>query len=124
MSRRVRSVDGSLARLPVGLLAFAMTLGCSTTQLITSPGGARTEYAPVNVETRPGLVRYVWSDDRETNETRRNDAYKMMHEACGGDYRLLDEDARSEPTALVGTPAGGHVTTVTYWYMEFECVSQ
>lgn len=108
----------------VGLCPLLLLVGCSSTQLITAPGGNPSKYAPVNIETRPGLVRYAWSRDEETNADRRDEAYKMMHDACGGDYRLLDEDARTEPTALVGTPAGGHVTTVTYWYMEFECIAK
>lgn len=88
-----------------------------------SPGGEKSEFAPVNEETRPGLIRYVWSEDRETEHARRMEAYETMWRACDGKYKLLDEEARSEPTGLLTTPNGnGHVTTITYWYIEFECV--
>ena len=110
----------------VGLVAaVGLLTGCTTTQLIMSPGGESSEYAPINEAMRPGLIRYVWSEERETEHERRMDAYEQMWKACNGKYRLLDEEARTEPTGLLTTPNGnGHVTTITYWYIEFECVRE
>ena len=60
-----------------------------------APGGSQSAYAPVNETTRPGLLRYVWSDDGETESARRLDAYERMWYACDGKYRILDEEART-----------------------------
>ena len=115
MSRCVRQLN---------LVALAMGLaGCNTTQLLMAPGGSQSAYAPVNEATRPGLIRYVWSDDQDTERARRLDAYERMWHACDGKYRILDEEARTEPTGVLSTPNGnGHVATITHWYIEFECV--
>ena len=105
--------------------ALLSLVGCISAQLIMAPGGDGSAYAPVNEAMRPGLIRYVWSEDRETEHERRMEAYERMWAACGGKYRLLDEEARTEPTGLLTTPNGnGHVTTITYWYIEFECVRE
>ena len=107
------------------LITLALSLaGCNTTQLLMAPGGSQSAYAPVNETTRPGLLRYVWSDDEETESARRLDAYERMWYACDGKYRILDEEARTEPTGVLSTPNGnGHIATITYWYIEFECVN-
>ena len=87
-----RTLMGSLIVLGTAIA------GCNTTELLMPPGGNQSTYAPVNEATRPGLIRYVWSNDQDTERARRMDAYERMWHACDGKYRILDEEAaRSLP---------------------------
>ena len=66
--------------LKLGLMALAMGFaGCNTTQLLMAPGGSQSAYAPVNEATRPGLIRYVWSGDQDTERH----VVSMRMSACG-----------------------------------------
>jgi hypothetical protein len=75
----------------VGFLIAAMTLtACASSQVNTTiPETSR--YAPVNDEI-DGEVSYLNAGAKVVRDARREDAYKKMHEHCGGSYKIVREE--------------------------------
>lgn len=94
--------------------------------MVTAPGGSGTAYAPVNEAQRTGLVKYLNQGADFVLRNRREDAYKQMHRACRGAYRIDAEGPQAEgSTAMVmNGPLGPMVTAndTEYWYIRFSCV--
>ena len=78
--------------------------------LSTLAHNLNSPYAPVNEASLPGIIRYLNEGARPVKEARRNDAYRHMHEACGGKYKILREGPRSEGGVIV--PAGNVALTL------------
>lgn len=116
-------------RILLCLLALVVA-GC-TTATIVSPVGSQspTSYSPVNEASRSGLIKYLNGGADFVIKQRREDAYKQMHTACNGKYRIDAEGPREqggvitvEPSKLI--PGGVTATSYTseYWYIQFSCV--
>lgn len=51
-------------------------------------------YAPTNTVVqaeRGGVVRFAEFDRASANASLRDDAYKLMHDECGGPYKTVNE---------------------------------
>jgi hypothetical protein len=72
--------------------AALLVAGCSAS-MVNSPGTSSeaSPFAPVNEDTRPGVVKYLNNGADFVIQQRREDAYKQMYEACGGKYRIDGE---------------------------------
>jgi hypothetical protein len=114
----------------VGLAVLALGTAACTATMVTRPGGAgpRSQYAPVN-EAVPtvGLVKYNNHGADSMVKSRRQDAYRQMHTACAGSYRIDGEGPREvnglvspQPVGTPPTPSAG----TSYWYIQFSCVSK
>ncbi len=125
--------------IPIALCALALS-GC--TSMVRLPGKVveRDPYAPVDERTRTydtGLVKYSADGADFVVESRRKSVYRDMHKACGGDYRIVNEySSSSDPVATTRTTGGKeshgfrspevsttHITSSTWIYLEFACVS-
>jgi len=120
----------------IGLAAWASvtTLACATSTIVSEPGLGRmsaaspgrfadSDYAPVNERSRPGVVKYLNAGADSVIRARRKDAYKRMHDACGGPYRIDAEGPREEGGVVAPLPGGGfYGGTFQYWYIQFSCV--
>ena len=72
------------------LIAAVTVSGCSASKVNTTiPETSR--YAPVNDEV-DGEVSYLNAGAKVVRDERRQDAYKKMHEHCGGPYKIVREE--------------------------------
>jgi hypothetical protein len=81
--------------------------------------------APVNEKTRPRVVKYLNQGADFIIKGRRKDAYKEMHDDCGGPYRIDAEGPREEGGLVVKAAPG--VTSFgnwEYWYIQYSCVTK
>ncbi len=70
------------------LIAFPLLAGCSAT--METRLSKSSPNAPVN-EINGGVVSYLNQGYSGAIASRRNDAYKKMHDACNGDYKIVQE---------------------------------
>jgi len=105
-------------------LGYVMLLTSCAAQMVTKPGGASgsSKYAPVNERSRSGLVKYLNEGAESVRKKRREDAYKQMYEACGGDYRIDSEGPSVEGGVVAPIGNSAMVITSQYWYIQFSCV--
>src|SRR5262245_41421797 len=93
----------------VGLALIALQLAACTATMVNPPGGsmARSRFAPVNETTKTaGLIKYLNQGAATMHKSRREDAYRQMHGACHGAYRIDAEGAHEEGGVVVTAPAG------------------
>jgi hypothetical protein len=105
------------------LLAGFMT--ACTADMVLAPGApSHSQYAPINEAKRPGIIKYLNQGAQAVRDARREDAYKQMHSACDGTYRIIREGTRSDGGAVV--PFGDMTVYAEnqYVYIEFECVGK
>jgi len=91
--------------------------------MVVNPGKAtRSMYAPVNESSRRGIIKYLNQGAPSVIAQRREDAYRKMHQACGGRYRIIAEGPKVEGGAVV--PVGNMMMYAPqqYIYIEFECI--
>jgi hypothetical protein len=81
--------------LLVLLAAVLLAGGCSAGKVNTA-GPETQPYAPSN-NTADGDVRYLNAGAKKIRDARRDDAYKKMHEHCGGAYEIVREEDDSAP---------------------------
>jgi hypothetical protein len=94
------------------LLAGAALAACSASNVRTSiPETSR--YAPVN-EQVDGEVSYLNAGAKTVRNARREDAYKKMHDHCGGAYEIVREEDQE-----AAWPPGGRQRRIC-----FKCVGQ
>lgn len=104
------------------VVAMLLT-GCSAT-MVNPPGGASgSAFAPVNEAERPGVVAYLNQGASGVVKSRREDAYKKMHGACRGSYRIDAEGPQASGGQVIPNAGGGAtVVSYQYWYIQFSCV--
>jgi hypothetical protein len=109
-------------RLLVGLFLLQ---GCAAT-MVSNPGSAENvQYAPVNESERSGMVKYLNQGADFVIKGRRADAYKQMHEACKGSYKIDSEGPQSNGSVTaVAAPGVAFTESNQYWYIRFSCVSK
>lgn len=82
------------------LIVAVVTMACTSSQVNTTiPETSR--YAPAGEEI-DGEVSYLNAGAKAVRDARREDAYKKMHEHCGGPYTIVreeDQDAAWPPRA-------------------------
>ena len=102
------------------VVALAMC-GCSAA-MVNAPGGQRSAFAPINEAARPGVVSYLNQGAGFIVRARREDAYKQMHTACGGPYRIDAEGPQAGGGVVTAVGRGSAIYTPTqYWYIQFSC---
>lgn len=107
------------------LLAGILSLTGCAAHMVVNPGAqSNSPYAPVNEDTRPGIIKYLNADARPVREARRNDAYHQMYEACSGKYRILREGMRLEGGVIMPAGDGAIYADSQDIYIEFQCVTQ
>jgi hypothetical protein len=117
---------GRLAR--IGLTVLALSTAACTATMVNRPGGTgpRSPYAPVNETVRTaGLVKYNNHGSESMVKSRRQDAYRQMHTACGGVYRIDAEGPREDNGIVTPAPEGTAPSTASatsYWFIQFSCV--
>lgn len=107
------------------VLFFALVVlsGCAAHMVVRPGSKSASQYAPVNESTRPGIMKYSNQGARPVREARRRNAYKQMHDACNGDYKILSEGPRSEGGVIVPVGYGAITDDSQYLYIQFECVT-
>ncbi len=89
--------------------------------MVVRPGKvSQSMYAPVNESSRRGIIKYLNQGAASVIAKRREDAYRQMHQACGGKYRIIAEGPQLEGGAVV--PVGNMMMYAPqqYIYIEFE----
>src|SRR5262245_27259162 len=78
--------------------------GCYMAHMVQPPGERPSQYAPTNARDRTGIIMYSMDATPNMVQRRREAAFKKMHDACHGPYRIVAEGVH-----VVGgdvTPAG------------------
>ncbi len=78
------------------LLLAAVALGCSASSVNTNAPESGA-YAPANETRADGEVSYLNAGAKKVRDARRADAYKKMHDHCGGEYEIIKEEDQSSP---------------------------
>jgi hypothetical protein len=84
--------------------------------MVQSPGDGTSLYAPTNEREQGGVVAYSMVGTSDMVKRRRDDAYKKMHEACNGPYRIVAETATG-----LSTEATSAAHSLNNWYIQFAC---
>jgi hypothetical protein len=107
----------------VVVISIACLSACTSAEMVSSPNSG-SAYAPVNESSRSGIVKYLNDGADIVRKQRREDAYKQMHDACGGQYRIDAEGSNSEGGAIINSGSGSFWAQSHYWYIQFSCVSK
>lgn len=110
----------------------AAPLGCAA-QMLNRPS-ASSAYGPVRRAGggEVGVVRYYTDGAPPVVESRKQDAYKQMFEACGGLYEIVAEGPSQEGTSAVAmdmpnTPlpmTAAAAVPMNVWTIQFRCVEE
>lgn len=104
-------------------LAGAVSLaGCVSADMV-SPPNSGSAYAPVNEGARSGVIKYLNDGADFVRKQRREDAYKQMHQACNGHYRIDAEGANPEGGGVINSGPTAFFVQSNYWYIQFSCIT-
>ena len=109
-------------RVFVAAAACAAIAGCATTtaEMVSRPQTGA--YAPTAGRDF-GLVRFLADGSAADQDARQQDAYRQMHDGCGGHYRVLGKGSRSQlnlsPTGRWGRRT--MASSENYVYIKFVC---
>jgi len=103
------------------LFLFLVLLGCSASNVI-KPGNTNSKYAPQNERNRTGVVKYLNQGASFVRESRREDAYKQMHNNCNGKYNIVNEGVRSEGGTIIPIGNTAMYAASQYMYIEYICI--
>ncbi len=110
--------------MKTALIALMFLAGCAS--MMETRGDS--PYAPSN-ERKGGRVKYRSTGAGFLVQSARDDAYRQMHERCGGDYRIVAETDEHGGTITTGH-AGAYgnqaygssvAVNVGFRSIEFEC---
>lgn len=105
------------------VLTGAVVLGgCVSADMVTPPNSG-SAYAPVNEGGRSGVIKYLNDGASFVRSQRREDAYKQMHQACNGRYKIDAEGSNAEGGVVVNTGSGAFFAQSNYWYIQFSCIT-
>ncbi|MGY3255336.1 hypothetical protein SAMN05660489_02374 [Pseudomonas sp. LAMO17WK12:I10] len=108
-------------KMMLGGIMLAGIAGCTGAQMVSSPDSGAA-YAPVNEGTRLGVIKYLNDGADTVRKMRREDAYKQMHAACKGRYRIESEGSNPEGGTAFTSGSGTYWAQSNYWYIQFSCV--
>lgn len=100
---------------------FLGLAGCMSADMVSSPNSG-SAYAPVNESSRSGIVKYLNAGADYVRKQRREDAYKQMHDACNGSYKIDAEGSNAEGGSVINSGGASIWTQTNYWYIQFSCV--
>ncbi len=111
-----KAENGGYMKLLLSLLFLA---SCAAT-MNTAP--TVSAYAPKGYKGR-GQMKYLNSGASFIVNSRRENAFKQMHEACGGDYSILGEGNRPDGSIVSPNGFGGlNINQASeYVYIDFQC---
>lgn len=72
-------------------LTVALALGCTASKVSTSDPSA-SAFAPTNEVEATAEISYCNAGAKSVKNARREDAYKKMHQTCGGRYEIVQEE--------------------------------
>ena len=78
------------------LLLAVGVLGCTASSINTAAPESGA-YAPANEARADGEVSYLNAGAKKVRDARRADAYKKMHDHCGGEYEITKEEDQESP---------------------------
>ncbi len=99
------------------ILVLALA-GCASATMISPPGRA-TSLGPTNEKSRPGIIKFQIGSPAIARDNRK-EAYRQMHAACNGKYKILSEGPK-ESSQLMLTPNMLINTNEEYLYIKFQC---
>ena len=105
------------------LVAFNLCSCIGATMVVPAHGSSK--YGPQNTRGRVGIVKYLNQGAGFVINSRRNDAYEMMYDDCGGKYDIIGEGPKYEDYAYVtkiGDTWLAGAGTSEYWYIRYRCV--
>lgn len=108
-------------KLPIIVIVFSVLTGCMSAQMVSAPNSG-SAYAPVNESSRVGIVKYLNDGADFVRKQRREDAYKQMHEACRGPYRIDAEGSNAEGGVVMNSGSASFWAQSNYWYIQFSCI--
>ena len=96
------------------IIPTLLLVGCSSVDMLQAPGAVQTsKYGPVNQATSSnvGAIQYMVGGLDSITQSRRENAFKQMFDACKGKYEIVDEHTSgggtSEYTPTQVTGAAG-----------------
>lgn len=78
------------------LFLVVPVVGCTASSINTATPEAGA-YAPANEVRADGEVSYLNAGAKVVRDARRTDAYKKMHDHCGGEYEIIKEEDQRSP---------------------------
>lgn len=99
------------------ILAFLLLSSCSSTVTkdLTISKFAPKDYQPA------GQVKYLNEGAKFIVESRREDAFKKMHEMCKGAYEIIHEGAENTSPSYHAGMNSIYTTRSQYVYIDFKC---
>lgn len=92
--------------------------------MVQTYGITPSKYAPVN-EKKGGTVSYSLDARQSVISKSRETAYKRMHDACKGPYRIVSEGGTSSGSMGIATEGYSSAVVSTFssneWLINFEC---
>lgn len=106
----------------IKLLPLTFLVSCAAT-MNTAP--TVSKYAPKDYKGK-GQVKYLNNGASFIVNSRRENAFKQMHEACGGEYHILNESNQATGGMIHNNGMGGlaYNQTSEYVYIDFQCGSR
>ena len=105
------------------ITTIVAVLSACAAQMVSSPGAqSSSPYAPVNEKSRGGVIKYLNGGADSVIEKRRNDAYKQMHTACNGKYRIDAEGQKEEGGVVTASGNSAFFSPSQYWHIQFSCI--
>jgi hypothetical protein len=106
-------------KILINLFIYLLLSSCATSSHVTRP--TIPQYAPKDYKAK-GVVKYLNNGADFVIEKRREDAFKQMYDACGGNYKITSESDREESkTISQGLGNTWNVGGYNYWYISYEC---
>jgi len=107
------------------VLALLLGVSACTSKMVTPVGSTDPDpNAPVNEAERPGIVSYLNEGIGSVRAARRRNAYKKMHDACHGPYRIDTEGDRIDGGVVVTSGHVGGLFSSHRVYIQFSCVRE
>jgi hypothetical protein len=100
------------------LLLPVFVIGCTTADMMRRPDEPGLAYAPEN-ELGSGEIKYLNAGADFVKQERRADAYRQMHEACNGPYRIDAESDSADVSVASAMFAPG--AQMVYRHIRFSC---
>lgn len=109
-------------KLLVTAFSILGLVGCTSVQMV-SPPSSGSAYAPVNEGgSRAGLIKYLNEGADTVRKQRREDAYKQMHDACNGPYKIDAEGSSGKGGTYINSGLSSFWIQSNHRYIQFSCV--
>lgn len=94
--------------------------GCATANMLKRPGNVN-KYAPVDERPLPGSIEYLNQGSATEVRSRREDAFRQMHQTCNMKYKILTERLRDGETDVRLVDGSAVYTTEKFNVITFQC---